>query len=201
MSPPSFPHTTVPSDGDPRPVPSTSLNAKEQIRSWAIAIAVALVARAGIAESRWIPSVSMEPSLAVGDRLVVEKLSPHFGVPARGEIVVFRPVWDRAPVPWLQRLGLADDGAMIKRVVGLPGEIVTVTGGRVYVDGQALDEPYAVQADQDMAAEAVPAGHLFVMGDNRNHSADSRAWGMLPVDHVIGRAVWRFWPVDRFGSL
>jgi signal peptidase I len=174
--------------------------ARHQIRAWAIAIAFAVVARAGIAESRWIPSPSMAPTLAIGDRLIVEKVSPWLLVPRRGDIVVFRPVWFQTEPTWLQRLGMADDGALIKRVVGLPGERVAVVAGRVTVDGQPLAEPYASIADSDAAEITVPPGHLFVMGDNRNHSADSRAFGPLPMDHLVGRAVWRFWPATRLGS-
>jgi signal peptidase I len=174
--------------------------AKSQVRSWAVAIVFAVAARAGIAESRWIPSPSMEPTLAIGDRLIVEKISPWLHTPHRGDIVVFRPVWFHTEPTWLQRLGMADDGALIKRVVALPGERVAVQAGQVYVNGRRLAEPYASVADADAPEMTVPAGHLWVMGDNRNHSADSRAFGPMPMDHLIGRAVWRFWPLARVGA-
>lgn len=174
--------------------------AKGQIRSWAIAILFAIAARAGLAESRWIPSPSMAPTLAIGDRLIVEKVSPHLHLPRRGDIVVFRPIWFQTEPTWLQRLGMADDGALIKRVVAFPGETVAVEHGRVTIDGRPLPEPYASLADTDSPPQTVPAGHLFVMGDNRNHSADSRAFGPMPLDHLVGRAIWRFWPPARLGS-
>jgi signal peptidase I len=174
--------------------------AKSQIRSWAIAIVFAIAARAGIAESRWIPSPSMAPTLAIGDRLIIEKVSPHLHLPRRGDIVVFRPIWFQTEPTWLQRLGMADDGALIKRVVAFPGERLAVVHGRVIIDGKPLAEPYATVSDSDTPPLIVPAGHLFVMGDNRNHSADSRAFGPMPLDHLIGRAVWRFWPLSRLGT-
>jgi signal peptidase I len=191
---------------DPTAVPAVEADnqewttAKSQIRSWAVAIIFAIAARAVIAESRWIPSPSMEPGLAIGDRLIVEKVTPWLSTPGRGDIVVFRPIWFHTEPTWLQRLGMADDGALIKRVVALPGERVAIVDGRVVVNGRPLAEPYASVADADVPELTVPAGHLYVMGDNRNHSADSRAFGPVPMDHLIGRAVWRFWPVDRLGT-
>ncbi len=176
-------------------------HARSQIRTWAIAIGFAIFGRAIIAESRWIPTESMVPALAVGDRLIVEKLGAHLSLPRRGTIVVFRPVWFHEPPTVWQRFGMADDGALVKRVVALPGETVAVRAGRVWIDGRPLVEPYADTAHQDMAPVTVPGGHLWVMGDNRNHSADSRVFGPMPADHLIGRAVWRFWPLSRLGAL
>jgi signal peptidase I len=174
-------------------------HARSQIRTWAIAIVFAVVGRAFIAESRWIPSESMVPALAVGDRLVVEKLSAHFALPHRGAIVVFRSVWFQTAPSRLQRLGMADDGALVKRVIGLPGDTVAVRAGHVWLNGRPLAEPYAAVALQDMAVVTVPPRHVFVMGDNRNHSADSRVFGPVPADHLIGQAIWRFWPPARLG--
>ncbi|MBC7544487.1 MAG: signal peptidase I [Candidatus Sericytochromatia bacterium] len=174
-------------------------HARAQIRTWAIAIAFALLGRAVIAESRWIPTESMVPALSVGDRLIVEKVTPHFTLPRHGAIVVFRPVWSH-DATLLQRYGLADDSALVKRVIGLPGETIAVHDGQVWRNGVVLTEPYAGLTRPDMAPVTVPAAHVFVMGDNRNQSADSRVFGPVPADHLIGRAVWRFWPPGRLGT-
>lgn len=162
----------------------------------AIALTLALVIRLLIAEPRYIPSDSMVPTLQVGDRLVVEKVSYRLHPPERGDIVVFDP-----PAQ-LQQLGYTNDQAFIKRVIGLPGQTVQVHLGKVWVDGQPLAEPYIAEPPgYEMRAIAVPPAHVFVMGDNRNNSNDSHVWGFLPVENIIGRAVFRFYPIARFGKL
>jgi signal peptidase I len=162
----------------------------------AIALALALVIRLFVAEPRYIPSDSMVPTLQVGDRLVVEKVSYRLHPPERGDIVVFDP-----PAQ-LQQLGYTTDQAFIKRVIGLPGQTVQVHLGKVWVDGQPLAEPYIAEPPSyEMRAIAVPPAHVFVMGDNRNNSNDSHVWGFLPVENIIGRAVFRFYPIARFGKL
>ena len=90
----------------------------------------------------------------------------------------------------------------IKRVIALPGETIEVRAGKVWIDGMALAEGYIKEAPAyEMPAFKVPADHLFMMGDNRNNSADSHVWGPLPVRNVVGRAAFRFWPTDRMGSV
>jgi len=166
----------------------------ENIRLVAIALTIAIVVRLFIAEPRFIPSPSMVPTLAVGDRLLIDKISYHLHPPTRGDIVVF------APPPQLQEYGYRSSQAFIKRVIGLPGQQVQVSQGRVYVDGKPLVETYILEAPQyDMPPVTVPAGQLFVMGDNRNDSNDSHVWGFLPIENVIGRAALRFWPLDQVG--
>jgi signal peptidase I len=166
-----------------------------------VALFVGLVAvRVFVVEARLIPSESMLPSLAVGDRLLVEKVSLRLGPPARGGIVVF----DAPP------RAMGNGNAFVKRVVALPGETVAVRDGKVVVDGVPLPEPYVaepiryVEPDWEaigMAGGKVPAGHVYVLGDNRNNSQDSHVWGPLPLENLRGRAVWRFWPEARVGSL
>jgi len=168
----------------------------ENVRLVAIALTIALVVRFFIAEPRFIPSPSMVPTLAVGDRLLVEKVSYHLHLPHQGDIVVFEPP------PQLQEYGYRASQAFIKRVIGLPGQQVQVTQGKVYVDGTPLTEDYILDAPQyEMPPVEVPAGSLFVMGDNRNDSNDSHVWGFLPAENVIGRALLRFWPLEKFGSV
>ncbi|GAB4471694.1 MAG: hypothetical protein OHK0037_31160 [Elainellaceae cyanobacterium] len=162
----------------------------------AIALALALVIRLFVAEPRYIPSDSMVPTLQVGDRLVVEKVSYRLHPPEQGDIVVFDP-----PAQ-LQQLGYTTDQAFIKRVIGLPGQTVRVHLGKVWIDDQPLTEPYIAEPPgYEMRAIAVPPAHIFVMGDNRNNSNDSHVWGFLPVENIIGRAVFRFYPIARFGKL
>lgn len=164
----------------------------ENIRLVAIALLIAIVVRLFIAEPRFIPSPSMVPTLAVGDRLLVDKVSYRLHEPHRGDIVVFEPP------PQLQEYGYKASQAFIKRVIGLPGQIVQVSQGKVIVDGEPLAEDYILEAPQyEMPPVQVPPGSLFMMGDNRNDSNDSHVWGFLPAENVIGRAALRFWPLDK----
>ena len=157
-----------------------------------IAVILALLIRSFVAEPRFIPSDSMIPGLQVGDRLVVEKISYRLHPPQFGDIIVFDP-----PVQ-LQKLGYAKDQAFIKRVIGQPGQTVEVQNGKVYLDRQPLTEPYiAAPPNYIMKPLQVPAGQVFVMGDNRNNSNDSHVWGCLPQKNIIGRAWLRFFPFDR----
>jgi signal peptidase I len=159
-----------------------------------LALGLAFVIRTFVAEPRYIPSESMFPTLEVGDRLIVEKLSYHSHPPQRGDIVVF------APPPQLQQQGYLEEQAFIKRVIGLPGNTIEIKNGHVYVDRELLTETYIAEApNYAMSPMVVPPDQLFVMGDNRNNSNDSHVWGFLPQSNIIGHACFRFWPIDRFG--
>jgi signal peptidase I len=169
---------------------------KENFQILAIALVLALVIRTFIAEPRFIPSDSMLPTLHIGDRLVVEKISYRFHSPATGDIVVFEP-----PAPLIAQ-GFRRDQALIKRVIGEPGQRVRVEAGTVYLDDRPLEEPYIAEPPAyQMNTVQVPSDAVFVMGDNRNNSNDSHAWGFLPRENIIGRAVFRFFPFDRIGSV
>ncbi|MDY6781869.1 MAG: signal peptidase I [Cyanobacteriota bacterium] len=160
----------------------------------AIALVMALAIRAFIAEPRYIPSDSMFPTLEVGDRVVVEKISYHFHPPKRGDILVFEPP------PQLQLLGYQPNQAFIKRAIGEPSQTVAVKDRTVYINDRALVENYIAEApNYDLKPVRVPEQTLFVMGDNRNNSNDSHIWGFLPEKNAIGRAVFRFWPLTRIG--
>jgi len=161
-----------------------------------IALVLALLIRTFVAEPRFIPSDSMLPTLEVGDRLVVEKVSYYFHPPKFGDIVVFDPP------PQLQLQGYGKDQAFIKRVIGQPGQTVQIQHGMVYLDNQPLTEFYIAQPPNYTWGPAqVPAGTLFVMGDNRNNSNDSHVWGFLPQKNVIGHACFRFYPFGRIGGV
>ncbi len=161
-----------------------------------MALILALLMRLFVAEPRFIPSDSMVPTLEIGDRLVVEKVSYRFHPPQFGDIVVFDPP------PQLQTLGFTKDQAFIKRIIGQPGQIVEVKDGKVFVDRTPLKEPYiAAPPDYRMAPVQVPPGEFFVMGDNRPNSNDSHIWGFLPEQNIIGHAWFRFYPFDRIGTV
>ena len=169
---------------------------RENVRILAIALVVAILLRIFVAEPRFIPSNSMAPTLHVGDRLLVEKVTPRLHPPHVGDIIVFEPP------PQLQEYGYRGNQAFIKRVIATPGETVTVTGHQVFVDGQPLTETYTLEPpDYLMGSITVPPNGLFVMGDNRNDSNDSHVWGILPTDNIIGIARFRFWPLSRLGSV
>ncbi|GAX41361.1 signal peptidase I [Tolypothrix sp. NIES-4075] len=165
---------------------------QENLTLVAIALCLALFIRTFIAEPRYIPSDSMLPTLYTGDRLVVEKISYKFHPPKTGDIIVFQPPLE------LQRRGYPKDQAFIKRVIGEPGEVITVVKGKVYLNGQPLQEDYIAEpANQPFPPVTVPEDEFFVMGDNRNDSNDSRYWGFLPRKNIIGKAIFRFWPLNR----
>lgn len=170
-------------------------SALEWIGIVAGALLVALVIKAVLIQAFVIPSRSMEPTLNVGDRVLVLKPSYTLGDIDRGDVIVFKR-------PELLREG-NDTSDLIKRVIGLPGETVEGRDGRIVVDGEALDEPWlpAQVFTSDFGPIEVPDGKLWVMGDNRGNSKDSRVFGLLDEDDVIGEAVVRWWPAGRFGGL
>lgn len=169
---------------------------RENVLILAIALGLSLLIRTFIAEPRFIPSDSMFPTLEIGDRLVVEKVSYYFRPPTQGDIIVFNPPEQ------LQTLGYGADQAFIKRVIGEPEQTVEVKNGWVYLGNQALFENYIAEPpNYKLAPQQVPENSYFVMGDNRNDSNDSHVWGFLPKKNIIGRAVFRFWPINRFGGV
>ncbi|GAP99334.1 signal peptidase I [Leptolyngbya sp. NIES-2104] len=161
-----------------------------------IALILALIVRSYIAEPRFIPSDSMIPTLEIGDRLVVEKISYRLHPPEFGDIIVFDPPTQ------LQEMGYAKDQAFIKRIIGTPGQTIEIKSGKVFVDNQPLQESYIAEPPKyKMPAVQVPEGSYFVMGDNRNNSNDSHVWGFLPQKFILGRAWFRFYPIDRIGKV
>lgn len=189
-------------DSSPQTTDTAPSKAQKPINPWieglqtiGLSVVLAMGIRTFVAEARYIPSGSMEPTLEINDRLVIEKISYHFNPPVRGDIVVFWPPENLFPQ------GKRRD-AFIKRVIGLPGDTVEITGGTVFVNGDGLDEDY-IKAEPDYVwgPETVPSDQYLVLGDNRNSSYDSHAWGFVPRDNIIGRAAVRFWPPNRVGGL
>lgn len=167
----------------------------EGLQTIGLSVVLALGIRHFVAEARYIPSGSMEPTLQINDRLVIEKISYHLNPPQHGDIVVFWPP-DSLTAPGKRR------DAFIKRIIGLPGDVVEVRDGEVLRNGEVLAEPYIKAApDYKWGPEEVPEASYLVLGDNRNSSYDSHAWGFVPQENIIGKAVVRFWPPDRLGLL
>jgi signal peptidase I len=131
---------------------------------------------------------SMEPSLHTGEFVVVNRLAYKFGEPEHGDVVVFHFPGD-------------PDQEYIKRVIGLPGDQVRVANGTVYLNNQAIDEPYIAANPRYQGNWNVPADHLFVLGDNRNNSSDSHNWGAVPMVNVIGEAFFVYWPPPEWGKI
>ena len=144
--------------------------------------------RLGVQNFR-VEGLSMEPSLHSHQYLIVSKVTYRFADPQRGDIVVFRFPHDPSR-------------DFIKRIIALPGEAVEVRSGRVLINGQALEEPYVHDPPlYSYPRRIVPPGEYFVLGDNRNNSSDSAAWGWLPGEYVIGKGWFSYWPMDWFGPL
>ena len=195
--------------------PTRTQLAKEIPLLIGLAVLIAFLVKTFVAQAFYIPSGSMIPQLNIGDRVVVSKLSYDLHDPRRGDIIVF----DAPPrAPGVQS---ADKGSgvgrvvrdvfeaigvlqpsteeYIKRVIALPGETVEGREGRVFINGQELVEPYLPAGDttSDFPPVAVPKGDLWVMGDNRSNSSDSRVFGVIRRNTVVGRAILRVWPPGR----
>jgi signal peptidase I len=206
------------------PAPITDKPAKQKESFWletaktlGLSLILAFGTRQFVADARFIPSGSMEPTLQVDDRVMVDKVSYHFSKPQRGDIVVFDPV-DK-----LKKQGYTE--SFIKRIIGLPGDKVSVHNDKVTINGQPLIENYPsdehpeqmtklyakmrennptveMRLDQGPDFEGVvPSGSYLVLGDHRNDSSDGRVWGFLPRQNIIGKAVVRYWPLNRMGGL
>jgi len=171
-------------------------HARRWITEWVviilIAVGVAFVVRTYVAQTYFVPSTSMWPTLKAGDRIVVNKL---YGTIHTGDIVVFKrpPAEDcgGTPVPDL-----------VKRVIGLPGQTVSASGGQVYITGKLLKETWLPKGSQTYTTMTkpykVPAGDYFVMGDNRVNSCDSRMWGPVKSSYVVGKVFLIMWPFSQF---
>jgi signal peptidase I len=213
-------------DGDERP-PEGDRASRSRTRSVvvelvllvALAALIAVGLRTFVAQAFSIPSASMVPQLEVGDRVVVSKLAYDLHPPNRGDIVVFdcppavgcataaerEPTLGRVLTGLLEGVGLRQPSTeeYIKRVVALPGETVEGHDGAVYVDGQRLVEPYLPPSvvSSDFDPVTLGEGELWVMGDNRANSSDSRIFGPIEIDTVVGRATLRVWPPTRTAFL
>jgi signal peptidase I len=173
------------------------------------ALVVALVVKTFLFQAFYIPSASMEPTLKKGDRVLVNKLSYDLHDIHRGDIVVFQLPTSVDPAHPEDQWVVGPDGYrdLIKRAIGLPGDTIETRDGIVYINGKKLDEPWlpkGVSTDTPpITKRVVPKDHIFVMGDNRDNSADSRyeGRGPIPVGWVVGRAFVQVWPLGSIGGL
>jgi signal peptidase I len=161
-----------------------------------IAVAASFLVRLYAVQTFFIPSGSMEPTLHVGDRILVNKLSVRFGTINTGDIIVFK-------APPSEHCGDGDYPDLVKRVIGLPGQVISSKGNVVYINGHPLKEPWSYwpTLSPSIKKTRVPANSYFVMGDNRANSCDSRFWGTVPHSDIIGKAFFRIWPLSRIGFL
>jgi signal peptidase I len=162
-----------------------------EVLDWVIIIAVAFGAsyalRHWVVQPYRIQMSSMETTVFPNDLVMVDKLSYHFHQPRRGDVIIFWPP------------GITSGDPYIKRVIGLPGETVEAKDGKIYVNGKAADEPYLHgYVMPDFSPTPVPQGQLFVMGDNRAVSLDSRSFGTVSTSSIIGRGMFAYWPLKHF---
>lgn len=142
----------------------------------------------GISARIRVDGTSMEPNLHTGEYVVVNKFAYRLGQPHLGDVIVFHFPGNPGE-------------EYIKRVIGVPGDLVQVEQGQVYVNGAPIQEPYIAAQPNYKGSWTVPANSLFVLGDNRNNSSDSHSWGMVPYSYVVGKAVFIYWPLNQWGTL
>lgn len=182
------------------------------------ALLLALLIQWALVKPYRIPSDSMAPTLLSGERVFVDRLGARLGDPSFGQIVVFHPspgaerpvdgqqcAVARAPgQACVRALPGEAEVTFIKRILGVPGDRLTVVGGHVIRNGRPVAEPYAQQCAEEicnLSSFTVPPGSYFMLGDNRDDSNDSRYWGPVPRSHIIGRAVFKYWPLRRLGGM
>ncbi len=173
----------------------------KDFKNLVIWIIIALIIRWQVIEPRWIPSGSMLPTLQIKDKILVEKLSPKINFSGnlsklKNQIIVFN-----APKILIDS-GYESNTALIKRVIGTPGDKIEVREGTLYINDILQDKyPTDKEINYSVGPYIVPEDSLWVMGDNRNNSMDSHVWGFLPYKKVIGKAFIRYWPINKFGPI
>jgi signal peptidase I len=221
-SPPEGASITLEADAGAPPVSESAGDGRRLLRRQfplvvVGAVVIALLVKSFLLQAFYIPSTSMLPTLERGDRVLVEKVGRHFGGPARGDVVVFErdtaagpPSDTGSPLSELTEafkglLGLSADGTedLIKRVIAVEDDVVEGRGTQVWVNGEPLEEDYVFDGDAAYNFEptTVEPGMIFVMGDNRDGSQDSRSFGPVPVDRVVGKAIFVIWPLNRAGPI
>lgn len=187
-----------------RASPSRVRSLLEWVAVIVLAVGAAMLIKTFVMQAFYIPTGSMQPTLEINDRVLVNKLSYRLHDVNRGDIVVF----ERLP----QEVGPDNTKDLIKRVIGLPGESIVIKDDRVYVNGTVLDEPYLPPGTHTVNTNTihpcttekpcvVPPDSVWVMGDNRSSSQDSRVIGPVPIERIVGRAFVRVWPLSRFGGI
>ena len=188
------PAVSVPPISPPvTPPPSTARNAISWLRDLSVSVVIAIVVILFLYQPVKVEGTSMTPALVNDERIFINKFVYRFGLSdiVRGDTIVFWAPEDSSR-------------SYIKRVIGVPGDVVEIVNGTVVLNGQSLDEPYIIDDNRDrmsMTRRIVEAGHYFVLGDHRNSSNDSRSWGTVPRDAIYGKAVFVYWPLNRLGLL
>jgi signal peptidase I len=161
-----------------------------------IALVLAIGVRTYVIQTFYIPSGSMEPTLDIGDRILVFKMAYKFTSPATGDVVVFK-------APPSEHCGDPSVTDLVKRIVGLPGQHISSNGNTILVNGRPLRQDWPHYADliTPITPQVIPPNHYFVMGDNHPASCDSRDWGTLPRSDIIGKVVLKIWPISQFGTI
>ena len=208
----------IPEAGGPAPVQEPPPKPRSLLRELplllGVAFVIAFLVKTFVAQAFFIPSESMVHTLEIGDRVLVSRMSYHLHEPHRGDIVVFTSPFEtqakKDSVPSrvvhtvLESVGLRQPSTedFIKRVIGLPGETVEGKNGKIFINGRQLVEPYlAEEPIGDFPPKTIPKKQLWVMGDNRNRSSDSRVFGPIKESKIVGRAILRIWPFTRLGFL
>jgi signal peptidase I len=200
-----------PSQIDSQPVPETQPAQagwknffKEIFETLGLAVLLFLAINIISARVR-VDGFSMRPTLNDGEFVLINRLAYTFGPYQHGDIIVFRPPMYPEANFWRRLLGMPDISDnyedYIKRVIGLPGDTIKIGNGNVWLNGHILTEPYIAAAPNYYGEWTVPEGDLFVLGDNRNNSADSHAWGFLPEENVLGKALIIYWPFSDWKVL
>ena len=173
----------------------------KDLRNLLIWIIIALIIRWQVIEPRWIPSGSMLPTLQIKDKILVEKLTTKLNLYSNKESLREKIIVFKAP-DLLISAGYDENTALIKRVIGIPGDKIEIKGGKLYLN-DSFQEQYSSGENINYSIDPifVPENSLWVMGDNRNNSMDSHIWGFLPYKKVIGKAVFRYWPFRSFGPI
>lgn len=161
---------------------------REMLESVVIAVLLAAVIRLFILEPFFIPSGSMEPTLMIGDRIIVSKVTYHLREPQPGDIMVFK-------------FPLDPSRNFVKRLIAVGGDTIEIKDSVLYINNEPVQEDYLPKGlkFEDFGPRTVPENHYFMMGDNRNNSDDSRVWGFLNKDLIVGKAEVIYWPLDRIG--
>ena len=194
-----------PDETSASPPPSSSRRLHHHLIEWGVLLVVALAVTLGLRayafQTFFIPSGSMEPTLMVGDRIVVDKLAIDWGTIHRGDVVVFHS-------PPTENCGGQHDADLVKRVIGIPGDTLFSRGDTIFVNGRPLKEAWTHTEPLGPPAIAsaahpvvVPPHRYFMVGDNHADSCDSRFWGTVARSQIIGKAVFRVWPLSRIGFL
>ena len=166
----------------------------------AVALGIALLVRTYVIQTYFIPSISMEPTLQVGDHILVLKAAYRFTSPATGDVIVFK-----APPQEHQSCQDPEVQDLVKRIIGAArrDDLARTGQNTIYVDGNVLAQPWqhTDELGSPIRKQLIPTNHYFVMGDNRPESCDSRVWGTVPRSDIIGKAVLIFWPLSRFSTI